>query len=70
MFKVQAVRTPSDFAFRRLSGLMRNRIYFLASLGAKESTLVFVDVDDDSRYDAAFMWNPLIESSFQVLTNL
>jgi len=45
---------------------MRTRIYFLASLGSKESTLIYVDVDDESRSDAAFAWNPLIESSFQV----
>ncbi len=67
------VRAPANFVFRSMGEVMRTRIYFLSSSSAaKESTLLYVDVDDSSPSAAAseaqLTWNPLLETSFQVKT--
>ena len=59
------VRTPSQFVFRRLGGVLRTRVYFLSSASSRESTLLYVDVDDSSpstACDSQLTWNSLIES--------
>jgi hypothetical protein len=66
----QSIRCPTNFAFRTFSDVLRTRLYFLSSQSAgKESTLLYVDVDDSSPgtpSDAPLPWNALIESTFQV----
>ncbi len=64
------IRTPTQFAFRSLGDVLRTRLYFLSSLGAKESTLLYVDMDDSAPFvasDSQLPWNSLIEQSFQVI---
>ncbi len=62
------LRTPSSFAFRGLGDVLRTRLYFLSSFASKESTLLYVDVDDSSptaASDSPLPWCPLLETAFQ-----
>ena len=64
------VKNPTNFAFRTFSDVLRTRIYFLSTYLGKESTLLYVDIDDTNWFkpsDAYLPWNSLIESTFQVI---
>lgn len=65
-------RVPSRFVFRPMA--LRTRLYFLSSHAGKDTTIMFVDVEDSSSRvpppsDASQPWACLIEPSFQLFSS-
>ncbi|XP_023228429.1 dipeptidyl peptidase 9-like [Centruroides sculpturatus] len=73
-FSSISAKIPSALSFRLIeneNGQVITRIYFLGTLsGGRETTLLYADIpmhNSSTQENTSFSWQPLLESTFQVL---